>query len=202
MQRIAIIAVALLPLAPPAKADEGIAPGAVEAAVAGMFRNAGPEWQSRVVQDETQKVCSQFRNNPPAAEAEKIVAREKASLVLPADGNVLGDWKKGEAIAEMGSGGQFSDDPTKPNGGNCYACHQMAAAEVAFGTLGPSLQGYGRTRNFTPEAARAAYAKIYNSQSVVACSNMPRFGHNRFLTAEQIQDVTAYLMSPDSPVNK
>jgi sulfur-oxidizing protein SoxX len=31
---------------------------------------------------------------------------------------------------------------------------------------------------------------------------MPRFGHQGFLSVDQIKDVTAYLMSPDSPVNK
>ena len=31
---------------------------------------------------------------------------------------------------------------------------------------------------------------------------MPRFGTNKILTIEQIKDVVALLMSPDSPVNK
>jgi sulfur-oxidizing protein SoxX len=31
---------------------------------------------------------------------------------------------------------------------------------------------------------------------------MPRFGHNKFLTIEQIKDVLAFLMDPESPVNK
>ena len=51
------------------------------------------------------------------------------------------------------------------------------------------------------EAARAAYAKIYNPQAVLACSNMPRFGRNHVLNEQQIKDVTAYLMSRESPVN-
>ena len=34
------------------------------------------------------------------------------------------------------------------------------------------------------------------------CSNMPRFGTNKVLTIEQIKDLVALLMSPDSPVNK
>ena len=46
------------------------------------------------------------------------------------------------------------------------------------------------------------YAKIFNAQSVQPCSIMPRFGYHKFLSIEQIKDVTAYLMSPDSPVNK
>jgi sulfur-oxidizing protein SoxX len=43
---------------------------------------------------------------------------------------------------------------------------------------------------------------VFNPQSVLPCSNMPRFGYHKVLTVEQIKDVTAYLMSPDSPVNK
>jgi sulfur-oxidizing protein SoxX len=31
---------------------------------------------------------------------------------------------------------------------------------------------------------------------------MPRFGHKGILTEQQIKDVTALLMDPDSPVNK
>jgi len=78
----------------------------------------------------------------------------------------------------------------------------MAKSELSYGTLGPSLQGYGKLKNFDAAANKAAYAKIYNAQSVLACSNMPRFGFHKFLTVDQIKDVTAYLMSPESPVNK
>ena len=31
---------------------------------------------------------------------------------------------------------------------------------------------------------------------------MPRFGHNGILTEEQIKDVVALLLDPQSPVNK
>jgi mono/diheme cytochrome c family protein len=31
---------------------------------------------------------------------------------------------------------------------------------------------------------------------------MPRMGANGFLSLEQIADLTAYVMSPESPVNK
>jgi sulfur-oxidizing protein SoxX len=31
---------------------------------------------------------------------------------------------------------------------------------------------------------------------------MPRFGHNRILSEQQIKDVVALLMDPDSPINK
>ena len=115
---------------------------------------------------------------------------------------MLGDWKRGEDIAQNGRGNQFSDAPGTVSGGNCYACHQMAPTELSYGTLGPSLVGYGRTRQFAPEEARAAYAKIWNAQSVMPCSMMPRFGHNRVLTEQQVKDTVAFLFDPASPVNK
>jgi L-cysteine S-thiosulfotransferase len=177
-------------------------PAAVEKAFNGMFGKASPEWQARVAQDETQRICSVLKNEPSVAEFDRIVAREKATLVFPADGKVTGDWKAGQAIAQRGTGGQFSDSPGTVQGGNCYACHQLSKAEVSFGNLGPSLTDYGRDRKFAAEDAKAAYAKIYNAQSVMACSTMPRFGLTKFLTEQQIKDVVAYLFDPESPVNK
>ncbi len=115
---------------------------------------------------------------------------------------MLGDWKAGERVAQTGVGGQFSDAPGTVAGGNCYACHQMAKAELSYGTLGPSLLEYGKIRKFDAAESKQAYAKIFNAQSVQPCSNMPRFGYHKFLTEQQMKDVTAYLMSPDSPVNK
>jgi sulfur-oxidizing protein SoxX len=160
------------------------------------------EYKIRLEQDETQTTCSLYRNQPPKDVADKIMAREKAAVVFPADGKVIGDWKKGLKVASNGKGGQFSDKPRTVNGGNCYACHQLDKAEVSFGTLGPSLTAYGKLKNYAPEAAKDTYAKIYNSQSVVACSNMPRFGSHKFLTEEQIKDAVALLFDPESPVNK
>ena len=46
------------------------------------------------------------------------------------------------------------------------------------------------------------YEKIYNAQAAYPCSNMPRLGLNKVLTIEQIKDLVALVMSPDSPVNQ
>ena len=46
------------------------------------------------------------------------------------------------------------------------------------------------------------YERIYNPQAAIPCANMPRLGASKFLTVEQIKDLTAYVMSPESPVNK
>ena len=43
---------------------------------------------------------------------------------------------------------------------------------------------------------------IYNAHASYPCSNMPRFGTNKVLSIDQIKDLVALVMSPDSPVNK
>ncbi len=167
------------------------------------WAKAAPEWRARLVQDETQKACSRYFNNPPKDVADAILAREKAAIRYPPDGNLLGDWRKGEKLAQSGYGGRVTDDPPRAeNGGNCYACHRLDRREVSFGTLGPSLAGYGKQRNYAEAEVKAAYERIYNAQAFLPCAGMPRLGASRFLTIEQIKDVVAYLMSPESPVNK
>jgi sulfur-oxidizing protein SoxX len=198
---------ALLPLFAAATASAQTAPKTVDSAViekylASTFSKAPPEWQERIKPDETLIACNKFRNQVPAAEADKITAREMARVKYPADGQFLGDWKSGAKSANEGRGNQFSDPPGTVAGGNCYSCHQMEAAELSYGTLGPSLTGYGKTWKNDPEAIKRAYAKIYDSQSQVACSNMPRFGVNNVLTEAQIKDIMAFLFDPASPVNK
>jgi L-cysteine S-thiosulfotransferase len=167
------------------------------------FATAAPDWLARLEQDETQEACSRYRNAPPEAVAEVILAREKARITFPADGKLMGDWKKGEALAQSGYGGRYTDVPASaPNGGNCYACHQLDARELSYGTLGPSLASYGKIHGFAPAAVRAVYERIYNPEAAIPCANMPRLGANAFLTIDQIRDLVAYVMSPESPVNR
>lgn len=177
-------------------------PAVVEAYLKSTFGKAPPEWQARIVPDETLATCNQHRNNVPSTEADKIIKRELAKVVYPADGKLIGDWKEGRKTANNGRGGQFSDKEDTVAGGNCYACHQLEKSELSFGTLGPSLTGYGKDRKFDPAEAKNAFTKIYDSQAVFACSSMPRFGANKVLTEKQIIDLVALLFDPESPVNK
>ena len=177
-------------------------PALVDAYMKSTFGKAPPEWQARIEPDETLKTCNAFHNEVPSAEADKITARELARVVYPADGKFLGNWKEGAKIANNGRGGQFSDPPDTVAGGNCYACHQMEQKELSFGTLGPSLTNYGKDRKYDPEEIKRAYTKVYDSQALYACSNMPRFGVNKVLSEQQIKDIIAFLFDPESPVNK
>lgn len=206
MRKIAIaLGAAAIVLVPAALAQQkpAIDPAKVDAAVKAAFPTAPADWAARLIPDETMKQCSAHDNLPPKAVADAITARERASIQYPADGKFIGDWKKGEAVAQSGYGLRFTDyPPRRAFGGNCYACHQLTKTEVSYGTIGPSLLGYGRIRKFGEAETKAAYEKVYNSHASYPCSLMPRLGTNKVLTIEQIKDTVALLMSPESPVNK
>ena len=175
----------------------------IEAVMHAAFPKANSEWLARLKGDQTMLACSKSRDAPPAEVARTIAAREGATIQYPADGKLIGDWEKGESLAQSGYGLRFTDyPPTRENGGNCYACHQLTNEEVSYGTVGPSLLEYGKIRKFSEAEAKAAYDKIYNSHATFPCSLMPRFGTNAVLTVEQIKDLVALLMSPESPVNR
>jgi sulfur-oxidizing protein SoxX len=125
-----------------------------------------------------------------------------ATVKYPADGVLMGDWKKGESLAQSGRGFTWTDKPGLPVGGNCYNCHQISPKEISFGTIGPSLFQIGKIRGNTPEMQKYVYSKIYNAKGYNLCSDMPRFGHVGALTPEQIKDLVALLLDPESPVNK
>ena len=185
-----------------ASAQDRPAQATIDAYLKSTFGKAPAEWQARIKPDDSLAVCNATRNQPSSAQIDEILKRETARVVYPADGKLLGDWKKGYKVANNGRGGQFSDPPDTVSGGNCFACHQLDPKEVSYGTLGPSLAAYGKDRKYDPDTIKDAYTKIYNSMAVVPCSNMPRFGVNKVLDQEQIKDVMAYLFDPESPVNK
>ena len=167
------------------------------------FKARGQAKLDRLDQDQTQKLCSEYATKaPPKDVAEMIEKANLASIKWPADGKFLGDWKNGEKIAQEGRGMQYSDDPKGPVGANCYACHQLDPKEVSYGTIGPSLYQFAKSRGYGPDIQKYAYGKVFNPEAYAACTNMPRFGHNGILTEQQIKDVVALLMDPASPVNK
>jgi sulfur-oxidizing protein SoxX len=166
------------------------------------FKERGIAKLDRLDQDETQALCSQFgAGAPPKDVAAKIEKANLESIKQPSDGKYLGDWKRGEQIAQRGTGFQWSDTKDTPVGANCYACHQLTKEEISYGTIGPSLYNFGKLRGYGPEMQKYAWGKIWNAEAYSACSFMPRFGHQGILTEAQIKDVVALLMDPQSPVN-
>jgi sulfur-oxidizing protein SoxX len=193
---VTLVSIAGASFAQPAK------PSVAEAVMKASFKDRGQAKVDRLDQDETQRLCSQYPEKRPKDVAGKIEALNMKLVKYPADGQLLGDWREGEKIAQSGVGKQFSDNPATPSGGNCYACHQLSKEEISFGNIGPSLYNYGKLRGNTDAIQKYTYGKIYNAEAYSACSNMPRFGHNGILTEQQIKHVTALLLDPGSPVNK
>ena len=116
------------------------------------FKERGQAKLDRLDQDDMQRMCSEYQGKPmPKDVSDKLEKAQQALIKYPADGNLMGDFRSGERIAQSGQGMQFNDNPANPAGANCYACHQLSKAELSFGTIGPPLYNFGKIRGFTPE---------------------------------------------------
>ena len=161
----------------------------------------GQATMDRVVQDGVQRVCTESNDRPPAELAKRLEADQMKTIAFP-QGNLIGDWKNGERIAQDGRGLQWTDKPGAPGGGSCYNCHQLSPKEASFGTIGPSLSRFGAIRGNGPEIQKYVYGKIFNAKAYNLCSQMPRLGYSGTLTEEQIKDLVGLLLDPASPVNQ
>ena len=165
------------------------------------FHERGQAKMERVELDEVQRLCNVHADNPPAEQARALEAKLLAAIPFPS-GSLIGDWKAGEKIAQSGRGAMWSDKPGEAAGGSCYNCHELSPKTTSFGTIGPSLRGFGKLRGSTPEMQRYAYGKIWNAKAYNLCSQMPRLGHSKTLTEAQIKDLVGLLLDPASPVNQ
>ena len=165
------------------------------------FHARGSAAMTRLEADAVQQACNLNANEPPEALARSLEAAQLASIRFPA-GSLIGDWKSGQRIAQSGRGLQWSDAPKEAGGGSCYNCHQLSREEASYGTLGPSLLGFGKLRGNSAEMQKYAYGRIYNSKAYNLCSQMPRLGYSGTLTEEQIKDLVGLLLDPASPVNQ
>ena len=173
--------------------------------VRSSFKERGIAKLDRLNQSELQEACSDAAlsgKELPKDVRERVEKQQMATIKYPADGKYLGDFKQGERIAQTGVGLQWTDDAKTVNGGNCYACHELAPQEISYGNIGPSLKGYGKLRGNSEATVKYTWGKIWNTHAYNACSQMPRFGDAGILTEAQIKDVMALLLDPNSPVNK
>jgi len=169
------------------------------------FKADGIAGLDRIDQDATQKFCSDpvFASSKQGEKMrEKIQKMNMDSIKQPSDGKYIGDWKKGEAIAQSGRGATWTDTASTAVGGGCYNCHQIDKKEISYGTIGPTLWNYGKLRGYSNEVVTYTWNRVNNSKAYNACSNMPRFAHFKLLNEQQIQDVMALLLDPASPVNQ
>jgi len=182
-------------------------------AVKSSFRDQGIVKVSVLAPEEINTACSaaEVAGKPLGQDvATALQNAQMKTIKWPVDGQYMGDWKKGEKLAQSGRGQTFTDKADTPNGGNCYNCHQLDPKEISFGTIGPSLTGYGKTRGViadpTSPASKAiieyTWGKIWNSRAYNACSVMPRAIHKGIITEAQAKDLMALLLDPNSPVNK
>ena len=167
---------------------------------------ASPTHAKRLVQDRSQQICSRIGDAKLSeAEAAEVVKLARASIKYPASGKLVGNWKTGDKLAHNGAGDRIRRgklEKRKENGALCQNCHGLAPGEVNVGNVGPSLSGYGLQRGNSEAIAKYTYEKIYNAWVYFPCSNMPRLGATGHLTPEQITHVVAFLIDPQSPINK
>ena len=186
-------------LALPAAAEP--TPAEVQKVMQRDFHPRGQATMERLTQDGVQRVCTETRDKPPAEVAKALEADQLKTIAFP-EGGLMGDWKRGEAIAQSGRGMTWADKPGDAAGGSCYNCHELSPQELSHGTIGPSLRAFGKTRGSGPEIQRYVYGKIYNAKAYNLCSQMPRLGLSGTLTPEQIKHLVALLLDPASPVNE
>lgn len=170
------------------------------------FKAKGIAGLERLEEDHVMATCNATGNSPSPDVATKLQAEQLAAIPLPADGKYLGNWKEGEKTAQRGRGMTWADQKDKtrrgePNGGGCYNCHQIGPNESSYGSIGPSLYQYGKIRGYGPDVQKFVYSKIYNAKAFNLCSAMPRFGYSEALEEDQIKDLVALLLDPESPVN-
>jgi sulfur-oxidizing protein SoxX len=170
------------------------------------FSAPQPSLLKRLVQDRSQQICSKIGGAKlTQEEAAEVVKLARASIQYPQSGKLVGDWKAGDELAHDGAGDriQFGRiEKRKENGGLCQNCHALAPGELNVGNVGPSLTGYGLQRGNSEAVAKLTYERIYNGWAYAPCSNMPRLGATGHLTPEQIAHLVAYLVDPQSPVNR
>ena len=187
---------------PDAQATRGLA----EKMVAEGYPGMPDSLARRAVQDPAQAICSRIGHaRPTQEEAAEVVRLSRESIKYPASGKLAGDWRTGARLAYAGQGGRIVEgkvEMAKENGALCSNCHALDPAEVNVGNIGPSLTGYGAQRGNSDAVAKLTYERIYNAWAYSPCSNMPRLGANGHLTPEQIAQLVAYLVDPQSPVNR
>jgi len=207
------------------------------------FGSSGIATMDRLKQDKTQAICSQSayeatRLGMPLVSKntsnsdlllESLRETNKALIFTPSDLVYFGDYARGEAIAQDGRGKTWTDSVDQLSGGNCYNCHQLSKKELSYGTLGPSLYGYGKSRGVTSQAiydelkknpkesplVQYTWGMLVNSKAYNLCTVMPRFGvafeslkgfdqsgTKAILNERQLQDLMALLLDPNSPVNR
>ena len=93
-------------------------------------------------------------------------------------------------------------------GGDCLICHAMSLPQRQFhGTIGPPLDGVGSRYSAGALRLRLVDPKAVNPDTIMPAYHRvegfhrvhERYGGKPILTAQQIEDVVAYLLTLQSP---
>jgi len=128
LARLAALAAAMLAL--PAAAQP--TPAEVQKIMQRDFHPRGQATMERLTQDGVQRVCTETHDKPPPEVAKALEADQMKTIAFP-EGSLMGDWKRGEAIAQSGRGMTWADKPGDAAGGSCYNCHELSPKEVSHG---------------------------------------------------------------------
>jgi hypothetical protein len=92
-----------------------------------------------LAQDATEREVERYR------QMLKIAARETAAIRYPSDGNLMGDWKKGEKLSQSGYGWRFTDyPPRQENGASAHPCARRGGQGLRRRRLGLGQRRHGR----------------------------------------------------------
>ncbi|RDI94579.1 sulfur oxidation c-type cytochrome SoxX [Meiothermus sp. QL-1] len=153
-----------------------------------LIQAGGQSYASTLLkQAPDQALCSIHRNRLPPEVLGPFIEAQRRLIRYPADGKLMGDWKRGEAIYNTLARG------------NCFSCHVGSPTNIG-GNVGPSLEKYGQ-RGTSEAVQRYTYEVIYNTWAYFPCTVMYRFGVGGLLKPEEIADVVAYLLDPASDFN-
>ena len=127
----------------------------------------------------------------PAAAADTLAPYRIVRDGIPAPlTDTPGDPRRGRVVA------------ANSTQGNCAICHPLPIAELpVFGNLGPPLDGVGARLNEAQLRLRIVHAKRLNPQSIMPSYYRvaglhrvaPKFQNQPMLSAQEIEDVVAYL---------
>src|SRR5438477_12599498 len=110
MRRVALLCGLLVPSA---WADP--TPPEVQKLMQRDFLPRGQATMERLAQDGVQRVCTETRDRPPAEVTKALEADQMKTITYP-QGSLMGDWKRGETIAQSGRGLTWNDKAGEAGG--------------------------------------------------------------------------------------
>ena len=142
--------------------------------------------------------------------AKRIEAENFKTIQWPADGKFLGDWKQGEEIAQNGRGLTWTDNakvgqrrqllqlPPDHQGGDLLRHHRPQPLQLR--------QAARRHRPGEPggqaDASNTPGARSGTPRPTTRAPTCRASGHMGILNEQQVRDIMALLLDPQSPVNQ